>query len=86
MYAHLVKIVLLSATIGIAVAGVARADCESDLIQLENAYKKPDLAAPAKASLDAAKTKAVAAMKKDDDKTCHAAVSEGLKKAGIAMK
>ena len=81
-----IKAVLLTAAIGIAATSAARADCESDLKQLEHAFTTPNLAAPAKAALDAAKTKAVAALKKDDDKTCHAAVAEGLSKAGLKMK
>lgn len=64
----------------------ARADCESDLKQLEHAFTTSNLTATAKTALDSAKVKAVAALKKDDDKTCHAAVAEGLSKAGIKMK
>lgn len=81
-----IKAVLLTAAIGIAATSAARADCESDLKQLEHAFTTPKLAVTAKAALDEAKTKAVAALKKDDDKTCHAAVAEGLGKAGIKMK
>ena len=43
MTSHLVKIILLSVTLGLAATAVARADCESDLIQLEGAYKTPNL-------------------------------------------
>ena len=82
----LVKIVLLSATMGIIAATVARADCESDLLQLEAAYKTPSLTPVQKTSLDEAKTKAVAALKKDDDKNCNAAIVEGMTKAGLKMK
>lgn len=82
----ILKAVLLSATIGIAATGAARADCESDLLQLEQAYKAPNLTASAKAALDEAKTKAVAAMKKDDDKTCHSAIDQGMTKAGMKLK
>ena len=83
MNTHLVKIILLSATIGMAATTVARADCESDLLQLEAAYKTPNLSAAATAALDAAKTTAVAALKKDDDAKCHATVTESLVKAGV---
>lgn len=86
MKRNLINAVLLSATIGLAATGIARADCESDLIQLENAYKAPNLASAAKAALDDAKTKAVSAMKKDDDVTCHKAISEALPKAGMTLK
>lgn len=77
---------LLSAAIGIAATGVARADCESDLLQLEQALKLPNLTPAAKAALDEAKTKAVPAMRKDDDKTCHTVIVEGMTKAGMKLK
>ncbi|MDQ0472301.1 hypothetical protein [Labrys wisconsinensis] len=80
------KAILLSAAICGALAGPAYADCESDMLQLEDALKTPNLKPEAKAALDAATTKAVAAMKTDDDTTCHKAIAEGLAKAGIAMK
>ena len=81
-----VKIAVLAVGFALAASGVARADCESDLLQLEAAFKAPNLSAEAKAALEAAKTKAVAALKKDDDATCHAAVAEGLTKAGLKVK
>jgi hypothetical protein len=80
------KIALLAAGLVFAASGAARADCESDLLQLEAAFQSPNLSTDAKAALEAAKTKAVAALKKDDDATCHAAVAEGLTKAGIKIK
>ncbi|MDE2365277.1 MAG: hypothetical protein KGM42_21590 [Hyphomicrobiales bacterium] len=64
-------------------AGAAKADCESDLVTLENAYKTPALSPDARKALDAAKVKAVRALKTDDDKTCHEAVSDGLRQAGV---
>ena len=82
----LLTIALLSVAIGIAATGVARADCESDLIQLEQAYKAPDLTATSKAALDDAKVKALAAFKKDDDTTCHKAIAEGFTKVGVTLK
>ena len=83
---NFLKIALLSATIGVVTTSIARADCESDLIQLEQAYKAPDLTAVGKAALDDAKTKSLAAFKKDDDATCHKAIAEGMAKAGITLK
>ena len=80
------KIALLAGAVGLAATGFARADCESDLIQLEDAFKAPNLAVDAKAALEVAKSKAVAALKKDDDAACHAAVDEGLTKAGMKLK
>ena len=64
-------------------ASAARADCESDLVKLEKAYKTPALSADARTALDAAKVKAVRALKTDDDKTCHEAVTEGLRQSGV---
>jgi hypothetical protein len=82
----MLTIALLSVAFGVAAGSVARADCESDLIQLEQALKAPNLTAIGKAALDEASTKAVAAMKKDDDAACHTAVSEGMTKAGMTLK
>ena len=82
---RVLRIAALSLLIGLAAAGAAKADCEGDLFQLENAYKAPNLSADAKAALDEAKTKALTAMKKDDDEACHKAVKEGLSKAGLPM-
>lgn len=81
----LITLLLLSSSIGLAATSAARADCESDLIQLEKAFLTPNLAAPAKAALDDAKVKSVAALKKDDDKTCHQAILDGMTKAGLKL-
>ena len=80
------KALLLTAAIGIAATTAARADCETDLIQLEKAFATPNLTAPAKTALEEAKVKALAALKKDDDKTCNTAITDGLSKAGIKTK
>lgn len=69
-----------------AAATAAHADCESDLVKLENAYKSPGLSGAATSALDAAKVKAVRALKTDDDKTCHEAVVDGLRQAGLNTK
>lgn len=79
------KIALIALAAGIVFTGAARADCESDLLQLEAAYKAPKLTDAQKGALDAAKPVAVAALKKDDDKACHTAVADGLAKAGVTM-
>ena len=86
MTRSMITAALLTAAIGLAATTAARANCESDLKQLEQAFATPKLASTAKAALDEAKVKAVAALKKDDDKTCHTAVADGLNKAGIKMK
>jgi hypothetical protein len=83
---HPLKIIVLAATIGVASTGVARADCESDLIQLEQAFKAPNLTSAGTAALDDSKTKALAAFKKDDDAGCHKAIEEGMTKAGMTLK
>jgi hypothetical protein len=62
------------------------ADCESDLNALENAYKTASAKAEVKSALDEAKTKALAALKKDDDNACHKAIAAGLQKAGVELK
>lgn len=81
---------LLKVTAVLAVAlayttNLAYADCESDMLQLEQALNNPGLTPEAKAALDKATTVSVAAMKKDDDATCHKAIAEALAKAGIPM-
>lgn len=64
----------------------ARADCESDMLQLEKALATPKLSAEAKAALDDARIQSVAAMKKDDDAACHKIIADALPKAGMALK
>ena len=79
-------LLLLSAAAVVAAAGAARADCEADLVRLEQAYKAPNLTAEARQALDGAKTKAVSALKKDDDATCHEAIADGMSKAGMTLR
>ena len=45
------KIAFLAVAVLIATAAIARADCESDLIQLQDAYKAPNLTADGKAAV-----------------------------------
>ena len=86
MWHRLPRLLLLSAAAVVAAAGAARADCEADLIQLEQAYKAPKLTGEARQALDGAKTKAVSALKKDDDATCHEAIADGMSKAGMTLR
>lgn len=80
-------IVLALATIVLGSGlSLARADCESDMIQLETALKSPTLTPTGKAALQDASVKSVAAMKKDDDDACHKAIAEALPKAGMSLK
>jgi hypothetical protein len=80
------KTALVSAAILFAAIGSARADCESDMFQLEAAMKTPNLSADAKSGLDDAATKATEAMKKDDDAACHQAIADAMSKAGLPLK
>ncbi len=80
----LIKLIMISATLAVVSAGVARADCESDLGLLEKALAAPGLKPAAKAALDAAGVAGSAALKKDDDAGCNKAVMDGLAAAGIA--
>jgi len=80
------KIAFLAVAVLIATAAVARADCESDLIQLQDAYKSPNLTVDGKAALDEAKSKAVSALKKDEDAACHNAIAEAMTKAGLKLQ
>ena len=86
MYHGFAKIAFLAVALLIATAAIARADCESDLIQLQDAYKAPSLTADGKAALDEAKSKAVSALKKDEDAACHKAIAEAMTKAGLKLQ
>ena len=81
-----IRIVVVGAAVLIGAIGSARADCESDMFQLEAAMKTPNLSPDAKAGLDTAATKATEAMKKDDDTTCHQVIADGMAKAGLTLK
>jgi hypothetical protein len=67
-------------------AGVARADCESDMIQLEDAMKAPNQTPTVKAAYQEAATTAAAAMRKDDDAGCHKTIADAMAKAGKPLK
>lgn len=86
MFHSALKLALVGAALGLASTGVARADCESDMIQLEAALKAPDVSKDGKAALDDARVKSVAAMKKDDDDACHKVIADALPKAGMTLK
>jgi hypothetical protein len=83
---RLLKSLVVAGLFALPAMNVARADCEDDLVLLEQAYKTPNLSVDAKAALDEAKTKAVPALKKDDDDACHKAVIDGLAKAAIQLR
>jgi hypothetical protein len=86
MIAPIVRIIALSAGLSVAALGSARADCESDMDQLDQAMKASTLTPEGKAALQDAKAKAVAAVKKDDDAACNKAIAEAMAKAGMKMK
>ena len=80
------RIALLAAALSSAAAGAARADCESDMLQLEHAMKAPDQTPQIKAAYQDGATKAASAMRKDDDATCHKAIADALATSGKALK
>lgn len=76
-----------SATVAAAllvISATARADCEADMAQLDQALKNSGLSSVGKAGLLEAKTKAVAAVKTDDDATCNKVIVAAIKQAGVA--
>jgi hypothetical protein len=81
-----IKLAVVCTAALLAATGIAWADCESDMFQLEAAMKTPNLSPDAKAGLDDAATKATEAMKKDDDTRCHKAIADGMAKAGLTLK
>lgn len=86
MFHPMIKLAAVCAATLLAATGIARADCESDMFQLEAAMQTPNLSPDAKAGLDDAATKATEAMKKDDDTTCHKVVADGMARAGLTLK
>lgn len=76
----------LAVAVLLAGAGAARADCESDMLQLEDAMKAPDQTPAVKAAYDDAAKKSASAMRKDDDDTCHKVIGDALAKAGKTLK
>lgn len=77
---------LLALALSVAAAGAAHADCESDMLQLEDAMKAPNQTPEVKAAYDAGAAKAASAMRKDDDQTCHKAIADALATSGKALK
>jgi hypothetical protein len=60
----------------------AFADCEADLSLLETAMAAPNLSADLKTEMAKAGEAGAAAMRKDDDETCHKVVMDVLAKSG----
>ncbi|WP_237479142.1 hypothetical protein [Lichenibacterium dinghuense] len=76
----------LAAAALLCAASAARADCESDMLQLEDAMKTPDQTPAVKAAYDDAAKKSASAMRKDDDDTCHKVIGDALAKAGKTLR
>ncbi len=70
-------------SVGILSSSAAFADCEADLGLLETAMAAPNLSADLKAEMTKAGEAGGAAMRKDDDETCHKVVMDILAKAGV---
>ena len=77
---------LLALALAFAGTGVARADCESDMLQLEDAMKAPNQTPEIQAAYKDGAGKAASAMRKDDDATCHKVIADALAKAGKTLK
>lgn len=75
---------VLAMSFAIFTSTAAFADCEADLGLLEKAIAAPDLSADLKAEMTKAGEAGGAAMRKDDDETCHKVVMDVLAKAGVA--
>jgi hypothetical protein len=82
----LLRPALLALAVSVLAAGAARADCESDMLQLEAAMKAPNQTPEIKAAYEAGAAKAASAMRKDDDGTCHKAIADALAKSGKVLK
>lgn len=66
----------------LTLSAAARADCETDMAQLDQVLKIPNLTTDARKALLAAKKQAIVAVKTDDDATCNKVITTALKQAG----
>lgn len=73
----------LAMSFTIFTSSTAFADCEADLGLLETAMAAPNLSADLKAEMAKAGEAGSAAMRKDDDETCHKVAMDVLAKAGV---
>ena len=78
-----ISFVAIALSFGILTASAAYADCEADLGLLETAMAAPNLTPDLKAEMTKAGEAGSAAMRKDDDETCHKVVMDVLAKAGV---
>ncbi len=72
----------LAAGLTIISSTTAFADCEADLNLLETAMAAPNLSTDLKAEMAKAGEAGAAALRKDDDETCHKDVMDVLAKSG----
>ncbi len=86
MPARSLRTAVVALAIAIATTGMARADCESDMLQLEEAMKAPGQTPAVQAAYKDGAAKAASAMRKDDDDTCHKAIADALATSGKALK
>ncbi len=79
-----VRVPVLITAVLLSISAIARADCETDMAQLDEVLKSPSLSADGKKGLLDAKKKAIAAVKTDDDATCNKVIVAAIKQAGVA--
>jgi hypothetical protein len=69
---------------GFTAVGTARADCEADMVKLDQGMRASILTPGAKTILHDARKKAVEAVKKDDV-MCNKVMTAALTRAGLKM-
>ncbi len=84
MVCHSLKISILALGLLSVAAGVASADCEADLLQLEAAIKVPGHTPEQLGVMKEAGAKASEALRKDDDAACNKFVVDALKATGAS--
>jgi hypothetical protein len=84
MVSHSLKISILTLGLLYVAAGVASADCEADLLQLEAAIKAPSHTPEQLGVMKEAGAKASEALRKDDDAACNKFVIDALKATGAS--
>lgn len=83
MFQRSIRNSTLIAAVLLTLSAAARADCETDMAQLDQVLKAPSLTTDARKALLAAKKQAIAAVKTDDDVTCNKVITAALKQAGV---
>lgn len=83
MFQRSIRNSTLIAAVLLTLSAAARADCETDMAQLDQVLKAPSLTTDARKALLTAKKQAIAAVKTDDDVTCNKVITAALKQAGV---